>query len=299
MLTVFLEVVLPVALVAVAGALIGRWRQIAVAPVSALVFYLFSPALVFHSIATTEVSGELSLRIIAVMLATYAAMYVVATAWSTAAHHDRSLRAGFALAATTPNAGNMGLPIALLAYGEPGLEIAVVNFVVGAVLTYSAGIAIASTAGGSAIEAVRMPLRYPVVYAAAAGMAMNALGAELPVSLDAPTETLADAAVPTMLVVLGLQLRSAVGMDRLLDTAAVNAARLLVGPAVAYVAASALALEGVTHDTLVVLAAMPTAVVSTIIATEFRAAPAFVTRAVVTSTLTSMATVTLLITLLR
>ena len=62
MLKVFLDVVLPVFLVAVAGAAIGRWRGVPVGPSSTLVFYLFSPALTFHSMATTTVSPIASNR---------------------------------------------------------------------------------------------------------------------------------------------------------------------------------------------------------------------------------------------
>ena len=79
----------------------------------------------------------------------------------------------------------------------------------------------------------------------------------------------------------------------------VNAGRLLIGPAVAYAAALALGLDGITRDTLVVLAAMPTAVIATILATEFGAVLTFVTRAVVTSTFASMLTLTVLIALVR
>jgi predicted permease len=48
-----------------------------------------------------------------------------------------------------------------------------------------------------------------------------------------------------------------------------------------------------------VLAAKPTAVIATLVAVEFEAEPAFVTRAVVTSTVLSMLTLTVLITLVR
>src|SRR5262245_45989567 len=99
---VFLDVVLPVALMAVAGGLVGRWRRIPVGPLSAVVFYLFSPMLVFHSLAQTTVSADTSLRIFAVMLVTFAAMYGAASLWSTLARHDRAMRAAFALGATTP-----------------------------------------------------------------------------------------------------------------------------------------------------------------------------------------------------
>lgn len=296
---VFLEVVLPVALVVALGGAVGRWRKIPVGPLSTVVFYLFSPSLVFHSLAQTTLSAGTSLRIFAVMLATYAAMYIAASLWSTLARHDRQMRAAFALGATTPNVGNMGLPVARLAFGEAGLEIAVMNFVAGALLANSAGIAVASRAGGSMIEAVRAPFRYPALYAAIAGAAVNVLSIQLPTALEAPVATLASAAVPAMLVVLGLQLQQSVGFDRILDTIVVNAGRLLIAPAAAWGVATALNLDHTTRGTLVVLSAMPTAVIVIILATEFNANPGFVTRTVVTSTLASMLTLTLLISLVR
>src|SRR5690606_606902 len=95
-----------------------------------------------------ELSAAVSVRIIGTMLAVFAAMYLASTVWSSLFRHDRALRAGFALSATMPNTGNMGLPVALLAFGQPGLDIAVLNFVIGAMIVYTAGVAIASMAGG-------------------------------------------------------------------------------------------------------------------------------------------------------
>jgi malate permease and related proteins len=235
-----------------------------------------------------------------VMLAAYAAMYVAATAWSLLVGHDRPMRAGFALAATTPNVGNMGLPVAQLAFGDAGLQVAIMNFVAGSALANSAGIAIASTAAhGSRREALRAPFRYPALYAAAAGGIVNALGVDLPRTIDSPVTSLSNAAVPAMLVVLGLQVQRAISFDHLADIFVVNAGRLFIAPVVAWFTATALGLGGVTRDTLVVLAAMPTAVIATILATEFGAEPSFVTRAVVTSTFASMLSLTVLIALLR
>lgn len=299
LLSVFLEVVLPVALVAIAGGVVGRWRKVALPPISSLVFYLFSPCLVFNSMATTQVSAGTSLRILAVMFATFVVMYVAATLWSSFVRHERPMRAAFALAATTPNVGNMGLPVAFLAFGNDGFDIAVLNFVIGATLVNTFGIAIASMAGGSPRAALVAPFRYPSLYAAALGLVVNATGFDLPVTIEAPVESLAGAAVPVMLVVLGLQLQNAVGVDRLLDTFTVNAGRLLIAPVVAWFVASSLGLDGTPRATLTVLSAMPTAVIATLLATEFNAVPAFVTRVVVTSTLLSMLTLTALITIVK
>jgi predicted permease len=83
------------------------------------------------------------------------------------------------------------------------------------------------------------------------------------------------------------------------DLVAVNVARLLVAPAAAWLAVEALDIEGVTRGTLIVLAAMPTAVSAIVLATTFKARPGFVTQVVVSSTLASMVTLTLLIDLVR
>ena len=63
--------------------------------------------------------------------------------------------------------------------------------------------------------------------------------------------------------------------------------------------ATALGLDGYIRGTLVVLSAMPTAVIVTIMATEFKAQPAFVTRVVVTTTLACMLTLSVLISIVR
>jgi len=299
MLDVFLEVVLPVAVTAGIGGVAARWRQLPVGVVAALVFYIFAPALVFHSMSTTTLGADASLKIVAVLLTSFVAMYITAMLWSFLRGHDAPMRAGFAVGATTPNVGNMGLPVSQLAFGDLGLQIAVMNFVAGAVLVNTAGIAIAAMAGGSRRDALLAPLKYPALYAAVAGVLVNVTNIDLPVAIEAPAASLGGAAVPTMLVVLGLQLGTMSGRDNLLDTFAVNVARLLIAPAAAWLAAEALGLEGVTRGTLIVLAAMPTAVSAIILATEFKARPAFVTQVVVTSTLASMVTLTLLINLVR
>lgn len=298
MLSVFFEVVLPVMLVAAAGAVVGRWRSVPAEPLSAVVFLLFTPALVYDSLANSELAAGLSLRIAAVAVIIYIVGYVAATAWSLLVRHEPPQRAAFALVVTSLNTGNMGIAVALLAFDEVGVQIAVLTWVVHATLITSVGIVIATLPSGSSRQALVKPLVYPALYAAVLGFLANGLDVELPVTIEAPIATLADAAVPAMLVVLGLQLGRGLGdLGELADSVAGSALRLLLGPLVALGAALALGLEGTTRDVVIVLGGMPTAVIATIVATEFDVRPQFVTRSVVTSTLASVATLTVLLTL--
>jgi predicted permease len=300
MLEVFFEVILPVVLVAAAAATLDRFRRIPAEPIATVVFFLFTPSLVFNSLSRTDLPADLSFRIVAVALVVFGVGYAVASVWSTFARHEAPLRAAFALSVTSQNAGNMGLPVTLLAFGEAGLEMAVLHFVTVATLGATASVVVASMAGGSARQALRAPFGYPALYAAVAGLAVNRWDVDLPTTIEAPIESLAGAAVPAMLVVLGLQLGRGLGVrGEIIDTTMANALRLLLGPAIALAATFALDLDGTAQRVVIVLAGMPTAVFATILATEFRARPQFVTRAVVTSTLASVLTLTVLITLVR
>lgn len=300
MVEVFLNVILPVVLVAALAGALDRYRPVPVEPIASLVFFLFTPALVFHSLSNTELPAALSVRIVGVAVIAFLAGYALSLVWSMARRHEPSLRAGLALSVTSINAGNMGLPVTLLAFGDAGLEVAVVHFITVATLAASASVAVASMAGGSARDALIAPLRFPVLYAAAAGLAVSGFSVELPVTIAAPAESLAGAAVPVMLVVLGLQLgRGLGGRGDLVDTGAATVLRLAVGPVVALGATYLLGIDGMTQRVLIVLGGMPTAVFATILATEFSARPQFVTRSVVTSTLLSVLTLTVLITLVR
>lgn len=299
MLSVFTDVVLPVFIIAGLGRLLAHRRPIEIPSLSAVVLYLFGPALVFQSLAGTELSPSMGLRIGAVFVTGWLAMVLVGAAWSGGRGHDRSMRAGFVLAMSSPNGGNMGLPVAALAFGDLGLQVAVVNFVIGAVFANSAGIAIASSAGGVSRAALTAPLRFPYIYAAALGLAVNATNVDLPVAVTSSAETLGGAAIPVMLVVLGVQLRSPATSADLGDLFAVVGGRLIAAPAVTFAMATLVGLDGVERGTLTVLAGMPVAVITTLLAAEFRARSDFVTRTVIVSTVLSMVTLTLLISLVR
>jgi len=295
MLSVFVDVILPVVVMAAVGGLVGRWRTVIAEPISTLVFYVFSPALIFRSMADTDLEPGLSLRIVAAAWLLFFAAWGVTALWSTLVRHDSRERAAFALTVTAMNAGNMGLPIALLAFGETGLEIAVLFLVSNAALNSTANVFIASLAGDNMRGALTAPLRYPMLYATLAGLVVNTVNIDLPTALDTPISAFADAAIPTMLVVLGLQLLRGVEGSALRDVTASMTLRLAGGPLLMYGVTLMLGVDGLTQRTLIVLAAMPTAVFTTILATEFAARPRFVTLAVVSSTFASVGSLTVLI----
>jgi predicted permease len=302
-LSVFLEVILPVALVAAAGGVIGRKLSFDLDTFSKAVFWLFSPCLVFNGISQVDQAGGEVLRVVAVAASVFAANIVLAQVVSRVRGDDERAVASATLASGLANQGNLGLPLSRLAFGAAGLELGTLVWVTNLVLGNSVGIAAASlgrsTSGRSPLRSAAVaPFRFPAIYAAAAGIVVNVANLDLPVAIHESVASLAGAAIPCMLIVLGLQFHLPSRGD-LVDPVLVSANRLVVGPLVAWGAAAGLGLAGVGLRESIMMAGMPTAVMVTIMAAQLDARPAAAVRTVVVSTLGSLATLTVLISILR
>jgi predicted permease len=120
-------------------------------------------------------------------------------------------------------------------------------------------------------------------------------GLTMPLALMRPITLLGDAALPMMILVLGMQLERASLPERPRVVAAAVILSLAVAPVVALAMASLLGLAGPARQAAVLQASMPTAVVTTILALEYDVMPAFVTSVVLLATLLSPLTLTVLI----
>jgi predicted permease len=138
----------------------------------------------------------------------------------------------------------------------------------------------------------------PIAYAATAGLALNVLDVSLPELVLRPTELLANAAFPAMLLVLGGTL---VGLRTIHEWKMVTVAtalRLWVGMGIGFLLLKLLGVDELTRNVLLVQASAPTAVIVIVLATEFNARPAMATGVVVVSTILSMPTLTILLAVL-
>ena len=296
MLEIFVDVVLPVFLMAGAGALLARLRHVPAHSISQLTLYVFAPALVFGSLANTTLSLEQLGKITLFTLVLAAVMYLLSLVTAKLLRLDREQTSGFLLTTIFMNSGNYGLPVALFAFGEAGLELAVVFFVTQAALGGTLAVFIASRSQLDVKGALLSVLRMPLLHATLLGLAVNLLDVQLPTTIGEPVRILGNAAVPSMLMVLGIQLATRFSME---DTRALVAAtfmKLVVAAGVAYLITPLLGIDGVLRQVLVVVSAMPTAVFTIILSTEFQARPSFVTSTVVLSTLLSLVTLTVLVT---
>jgi predicted permease len=101
-----------------------------------------------------------------------------------------------------------------------------------------------------------------------------------------------------MLVLLGMQLVNIHITGQVAPLIVTGGMRLLVAPAIAFGITRLFGMSGPAYQAVVVEAAMPVAVMTTILATEFDAEPSFVTTAVMITTLLSPFTLTPMLALL-
>jgi predicted permease len=296
-MTILLDVVLPVLLVAGVAALAQSFLRVDIRSISRVAFYLFSPALVFDSLANSSVGGAEFAQIAATLLLTTLVLWAVGTVVARLLRLEGPTRSSFLMALLLMNAGNYGLPATLFAFGEEGLSRAALFFTVSATLSASLGVYLAARGQASAWAALRRVTGVPLAYAAVLGLVVNLLHLPLPEPLLKAIHLLGQAAVPVFLVVLGVQLALTFHAQRrtlhLPALTAVTVGRLCLAPALALAIAWALGLNGLTRNVVLLQCAMPTAVMTTVLATEFETDPSFVTLSVFVTTIASMLTVTL------
>ncbi|MQX36210.1 AEC family transporter [Roseospira navarrensis] len=181
------------------------------------------------------------------------------------------------------NSGNMGLPLCLFAFGEPGLALAIAFFVVSAVLNFTAGVAIASGR-----LSLRTLLRTPVIWAVLVAVALRATDTPLPGFVANTVELLGGMTIPLMLLALGValaRLRPG-GLGR---AALLSALRLALGWSGGLLVVWLLGLEGMVRGIVLIEMAMPVAVFNYLFAQRFGNRPEEVAGMVLVSTLATMA----------
>ena len=203
---IFVQVVLPVLVMVGFGALV-QWRKpLSVETLVRLNLYLFVPAFLFDRVAGSTLSwreiGGVGLAVMAPMVLLGLVIYC---SMRGAGASGRAI-AAVAVGGLFFNAGNFGIPIAQLAYGDEGgsVQALVVMFVNTAVFFF--GYAILSLAHGHGPRAVLGYFRLPMIYVIVAALGMREAGAALPRWMQQAVATIADGMVPIALVTLGAQL---------------------------------------------------------------------------------------------
>ena len=287
LVAIFANDIVPVFLIAGAGYLAARFARLEVSTLTRTAFFVLLPCLIFNLIITSSITGGDVGRLVAAAILVIATMGVIAFTLAKVLRLSSTERAAFLLVVMFSNGGNFGLPLVSFAFGPIALAHAGVFFLTGAVLTFVLGSYIAAAGRRSPAQALAGVLKMPIIYAAGLALLIKASSLTLPLMIARPVSLVSGAALPTMILILGMQLERAKMPKRIGPLAIAIATSLLVAPFVALALCRWLGLDGPARQAAVTLSAMPVAVSTTILALEFDVEPDFVTGAVFVSTILS------------
>lgn len=264
MIQQILAIVFPVFAIVAVGFLYARKRPTDMSVANGLNITVFTPALILSVMSARDFQlaeyGELALAAAVIVLGSGLLAWPLARL------------AGWQVKTFVPpmmfnNSGNMGLPLALFAFGEAALPAAVVLFLVENLLHF--------TVGNAMLEGRVHPLvllRMPMLLATFTGVAISLWQVPVWAPLHEAIVLLGQIAIPLMLFSLGVRM-TGVGLDdwRMgLAAAVVSPASGLI---MALAVAALLGLEGRDWQMLMLFGALPPAVLNFIVAEKFNQQP--------------------------
>ncbi len=192
------SVIAPVFLIIAIGYGYGRRNKPDLKTFNHVSLHVLGPLLVFTSLAGEDFQLRGNVALVAGGVAVILVSGLVA--WPIARLARVSPRT-FVPPMMFNNCGNMGLPLAVLAFGRPGLAAMVLMLVVSTLLQFTLGSRIVSRHADWKALATS-----PMIIASVLGLAFSAFGWKVPEALMPGLKMLGDATLPMMLFALGARL---------------------------------------------------------------------------------------------
>jgi len=293
---VFLNVVTPVFILVVIGYFVGPRLKIEARSLSRTAYFVFIPAFVFNIISEAKIDSGLALQMLSFIFVAQIAVALLGFFVGKTLRKSREITAAFVLIATFGNVGNFGLPLIVFRLGESARTYATVYFVATVFISFVICVGVASWARSGGVTAVFSVFKTPALIALIPALVFNITDLEVPIFLSRLSGLLGQAMIPVMLITLGVQMGDIPKIKINFNVFAASTVRLIGGPVLALLIVPYFGLEGLERSTGILQAAMPAAVLASIIALEYKLLPEFVTTTVLFSTLYSILTLTVILT---
>jgi predicted permease len=294
-LNIFSNNILPILILSGAGFVLGKILKIDSRPVGQVIFYILSPVLVFNLLIT----DDLPLSRIGTMMGFTAAgtlsIALIAFLVGKALRLERRTLIVVVLTSMSVNSGNFGLPLVSFAFGESALAYASIYFVTSTMIFYTIGVTIASLGHLKLKQALFGLLKVPAIYAGVLAVVFVQTGWVLPEMVNRTLTLAAGGAIPAMLILLGLELQK-VEWSRKMGAISIPVfIRLCIGPLMGLFMSSLFRLPVSAQHAGVSEMSGPTAVMTTVLATEYKLDSSLVTVIVFATTVISPITLTVVL----
>ncbi|WP_299746208.1 AEC family transporter [uncultured Tateyamaria sp.] len=248
--------------------------------VTQLAMTLSLPCLIFVSLMQTKIDPVALGTLSVASVVAYAAVTLVMLALVRIARLNTRT---YAAPLIFGNTGNLGLPLALFAFGDVGLSYAIIVLAIMALWSYTYGIWLVAGAG-----AFGKVLREPLVWSTVLGALFLWQGWQTPTFLTNALDLIGQMAIPMMLITLGVAV-ARLSTKGMLQAAGLSAIKLTLCTGIAWGVGRFFALDPVAFGVLVLQVATPVAVTSYLLAEKYGAQSDKVAGLVVASTLMAVA----------
>lgn len=280
-----LEIVTPVFLLGAIGFIwVKMGFEYRVQFVTRLAMSLAVPCLVFTSLMHTQIDPTALATLSLAALAAYGAVSLTSYLVLQIGGLDHRT---YLAPVIFGNTGNLGLPLAFFAFGEVGLDYAVVVFAIMVALSFTFGVWLVS-GGGSPTKA----LKEPIVAATLLGTLFMLMEWETPKPLTNTLELIGQMAIPIMLITLGVAV-ARLKPGRMGRAVWLSLAKVVICTGAAWGVGLWLALPAVPFAVLVLQVSAPVAVTSYMLAEKYGADSDAVAGLVVVSTVLAVITIPL------
>lgn len=292
LVSTFANNILPILLLGAAGFALGKLLHVESRTIGRVVFYVFSPVLIFDLLIQNRLDFSEALSVIVLTVCMISSMGLVTYLLGSLFKLERSALIAILVTTMFANTGNYGLPLVSFAFGEKALSYAGIYFVTTTFLFYTLGVFIASLGHMDLKDAALGLFRIPTMYAVLLAIVIIALKIEIPGPIDRAVQLAASGTIPLMLILLGVELTRVEFSGSLRAMQLSVGLRLLVAPLIALLLTSLFGINGFARQGSVTQASMPSMVSSTVLATEYNLDSRLVTAIVFISTLLSPLTLT-------
>jgi len=237
-----------------------------------LVYYLFLPALVLLVLWQAPLGTD-SLKIALVASVAIVASLLLMAWLCNVCNMDGPTRGAALIAAAFPNATYLGLPVLEATLGKEARSIAIqYDLFACTPLLLTVGVWVAMHYGNSTEAKLKLNslLKVPALWAALLAVVLNMLAIPLPGGLRSWLQTLANGVVPLMLISLGLSLYvTRQHLQSMRSIFPVLGVKLFFMPAIVLALSSALGMQGMLQQAVVLEAAMPSMVLGLILCDRY------------------------------
>lgn len=293
---VFINILLPIFLIIALGAVFEKVKGPDFKTVSDLTLFFFTPCLIFAGLLKggAEVVGFLP-KTVAFMLALTLIFWAISVLCGRLLRLDSRRQSAFSLTTIMMNTGNYGLPLVLFAYGPEGLSFAVIVMVLFTFPLGTLAIYIASRGEDSPAKALLEMFKVPLFHAIILAAIWRGFALPLPEIVFKAIDIVGQAAIPGLLILLGMQLARTKLKGELAAISASSFLRLVISPFVAILLCELLNIQGLPRNVLILQTSTPAAVIPLLYAVNYDTRPDIVAGTIFVSTIASAVTLTVLL----